>query len=46
MLAKEELLPTVNEVVKSLDEYNDYYKGVIDYTSVWIKWIKKSKQVT
>lgn len=33
MLAKEELLPTVNEVVKSLDEYNDYYKGVIDYTS-------------
>ena len=33
MLAKEELLPTVNEVVKSLDEYTDYYKGVIDYTS-------------
>lgn len=33
MFAKEELLPTVNEVVKSLDEYNDYYKGVIDYTS-------------
>lgn len=33
MLAKEEILPTVNEVVKSLDEYNDYYKGVIDYTS-------------
>lgn len=33
MLAKEGLLPTVNEVVKSLDEYNDYYKGVIDYTS-------------
>lgn len=33
ILAKEELLPTVNEVVKSLDEYNDYYKGVIDYTS-------------
>lgn len=33
MLAKEELLPTVNEVVKSLDEYNDYYKGEIDYTS-------------
>lgn len=33
MLAKEEILPTVNEVVKSLDEYTDYYKGVIDYTS-------------
>lgn len=33
MFAKEEILPTVNEVVKSLDEYNDYYKGVIDYTS-------------
>lgn len=33
ILAKEELLPTVNEVAKSLDEYNDYYKGVIDYTS-------------
>lgn len=33
MFAKEELLPTVNEVVKSLDEYTDYYKGVIDYTS-------------